>query len=140
MRTRIETRRFILRPFEPADVEVAFGWFGDPVVMRFTVTGLPAPPAKFHHVFNQFIIRRRFRDELRESLRQAGLPGEIYHPLCLHLQPAFAYLSHPIGDLSVAETASKEVLSLPVFPELSSTQQDLVVKAIADFCAAKDAA
>lgn len=39
MRTRIETRRLILRPFESADVEAAFGWFGDPVVMRFTVTG-----------------------------------------------------------------------------------------------------
>lgn len=39
MRTRIETRRLILRPFEPADVEAAFGWFGDPVVMRFTCTG-----------------------------------------------------------------------------------------------------
>jgi RimJ/RimL family protein N-acetyltransferase len=39
MRTRIETRRLILRPFEPADVEAAFVWFGDPVVMRFTVTG-----------------------------------------------------------------------------------------------------
>jgi Acetyltransferase (GNAT) domain len=39
MRTRIETRRLILRPFEPADTEAAFGWFGDPVVMRFTVTG-----------------------------------------------------------------------------------------------------
>jgi [ribosomal protein S5]-alanine N-acetyltransferase len=39
MRTRIETHRLILRPFEPADVEAAFGWFGDPVVMRFTVTG-----------------------------------------------------------------------------------------------------
>ncbi len=39
MRTRMETRRLILRPFEPADVEAAFGWFGDPVVMRFTATG-----------------------------------------------------------------------------------------------------
>jgi len=104
------------------------------------ITCPAAPPAKFHHVYNQFTIRCLFRDALRESLRQAGVPSEIYYPLCLHLQPAFAYLGHSIGNLSVAETASKEVLSLPVFPELSSTQQDLVAKAIAEFCAAKNAA
>ncbi len=96
-----------------------------------------APPAGFHHVYNQFTIRCAFRDELREFLRQAGVPSEIYYPLCLHLQPAFAYLGYSTGDFPVAETASKEVLSLPVFPELSSTQQALVVPTIADFFAGK---
>ncbi len=99
-----------------------------------------APPYKFHHVYNQFTIRCSFRDELREFLRQAGVPSEIYYPLCLHLQPAFAFLRYSLGDLPMAEAASREVLSLPVFPELSSAQQDLVVKAIADFCAAKNVA
>jgi len=58
----------------------------------------------------------------------------------LHLQPAFAYLGYSTGDFPVAETASKEVLSLPVFPELSNTQQALVVQTIADFFAGKDSA
>ncbi len=96
-----------------------------------------APPAAFHHVYNQFTIRCAFRDELREFLRQAGVPSEIYYPLCLHLQPAFAYLGYSTGDFPVAETASQEVLSLPVFPELSGTQQALAVQTIAAFFAGK---
>jgi dTDP-4-amino-4,6-dideoxygalactose transaminase len=100
----------------------------------------PAPPAKFRHVYHQFTIRSPFRDELREFLRRAGVPSEIYYPLCLHLQRAFAHLGYAQGDLPIAETASAQVLSLPVFPELSGTQQDLVVKTIADFSATKNAA
>jgi dTDP-4-amino-4,6-dideoxygalactose transaminase len=100
----------------------------------------PAPPAKFHHVYNQFTIRSRFRDELREFLRQAGVPSEIYYPLCLHLQKAFGCLGHAPGEFPVAESISKEVLSLPIFPELSDAQQDLVVKALSDFSATKNVA
>jgi len=99
----------------------------------------PVPPAIFHHVHNQFTIRSPFRDELKEFLRLAGVPSEIYYPLCLHLQTAFAYLGHATGEFPVAETSSKEVLSLPVSPELSDTQQDIVIKAISNFCANKKA-
>jgi dTDP-4-amino-4,6-dideoxygalactose transaminase len=60
--------------------------------------------------------------------------------LSLHLQRAFAHLGHAEGDLPAAEAASAQVLSLPVFAELSATQQDLVVKAIADFSATKNGA
>jgi dTDP-4-amino-4,6-dideoxygalactose transaminase len=94
-----------------------------------------APAAQFHHVYNQFTIRAKRRDELKESLRQAGIPSEIYYPLCLHLQKAFAYLGHKAGDFPEAERASQEVLSLPVYPELSDAQQDMVVKGIAEFYA-----
>ena len=94
------------------------------------------PAANFHHVYNQFTIRVPLRDELRESLRIAGIPTEIYYPLCLHLQPAFQYLRYKTESLPVAERASREVLSLPVFPELKDAQQDLVVQSIAAFCAA----
>jgi dTDP-4-amino-4,6-dideoxygalactose transaminase len=103
------------------------------------VTCPPAPPATFNPVYDQFTIRCPFRDELREFLRQSGVPSEIYYPLCLHLQTAFSYLGHTTGEFPVAEKASKEVLSLPVFPELSDAQQSMVVKAIADFCATKNA-
>jgi len=100
----------------------------------------PALSATFQHVYNQFTIRCSHRDELKDFLRLAGVPTEIYYPLCLHLQPSFAYLGHTKGAFPVAETASQEVLSLPVFPELSNAQQDLVVRSIADFCASRHSA
>lgn len=93
------------------------------------------PSAKFHHVYNQFTIRTQDRDALKESLRVAGVPSEIYYPLCLHLQGAFKNLGHKAGDFPVAEAASREVLSLPVYPELSDANQDRVVDAIADYFA-----
>ncbi len=100
----------------------------------------PQPSAKFHHIYNQFTIRVPFRDELKEALRASGVPTEIYYPLCLHLQPAFRYLGYQPGTLLVAEKASKEVLSLPVYPELKDSQQDLVVQSIAAFRAARASA
>jgi dTDP-4-amino-4,6-dideoxygalactose transaminase len=91
------------------------------------------PPSSFIHVYNQFTIRAQRRDELRESLSKDGVPTEIYYPLCLHLQKAFSYLGYRPGSMPVAEKASQEVLSLPVFPELSDAQQDGVVQAIENF-------
>ena len=58
------------------------------------------------------------------------IPSEIYYPLCLHLQGAFHTWATNRGQIPVAETTSHEVLSLPVYPELSDTQQDIVVGAI----------
>jgi dTDP-4-amino-4,6-dideoxygalactose transaminase len=95
----------------------------------------PSPPAKFEHVYNQFTIRSPRRDDLKAFLHAAGVPSEIYYPLCIHLQEAFAYLGHSPGDFPESEKASKEVLSLPVYPELPDAQQDRVVRAIADFSA-----
>ena len=95
----------------------------------------PAPSANFHHVYNQFTIRTKSRDSLKDSLRLAGIPSEIYYPLCLHLQGAFKDLGYAAGDFPVSESASEQVLSLPVYPELSDEQQDRVVDAIADFFA-----
>lgn len=97
-----------------------------------------APPSRFHHVYNQFTIRAQRRDQLKESLRAAGVPSEIYYPLCLHLQSAFAYLGYCTGQMPVAEKASQEVLSLPVFAEMSDPMQDLVVKGIAYFYERRD--
>lgn len=96
-----------------------------------------APGSKFRHVYNQFTIRCRFRDELKQFLRNKGIPTEIYYPRCLHLQPAFAYLGHKAGDFPAAEKASEEALSLPVYPELTDEQQDLVIRSINDFCSQK---
>jgi dTDP-4-amino-4,6-dideoxygalactose transaminase len=98
----------------------------------------PKPPnERFQHVYNQFTIRCGSRDELKYFLGQNGIPTEIYYPLCLHLQAAFAYLNYGNGDFPIAEKASIEVLSLPVYPELPDEQQDRVIESIAEFCAQK---
>jgi dTDP-4-amino-4,6-dideoxygalactose transaminase len=94
-----------------------------------------APGADFHHVYNQFTLRCESRDELKEHLRCAGVPTEIYYPLPLHLQPAFKYLVYQPGQLPAAEAASREVLSLPLYPELAEWRQEHVVRSIADFYA-----
>jgi dTDP-4-amino-4,6-dideoxygalactose transaminase len=91
------------------------------------------PPAQFHHVYNQFTVRAQRRDELKEFLKCAGIPTEIYYPLCLHLQTAYSYLGYRLGQMPIAEQTSKEVLSLPVYPELTDAQQDMVVQAIENF-------
>jgi len=97
------------------------------------ITPPPRPPAKFEHVYNQFTIRSTRRDDLKAFLQAAGVPSEIYYPLCIHLQKAFAYLGHQPGEFPESGKASREVLSLPVYPELPDAQQDRVVQAIADF-------
>jgi dTDP-4-amino-4,6-dideoxygalactose transaminase len=97
------------------------------------ITAPPRPPAKFEHVYNQFTIRLSRRDDMKAFLQAAGVPSEIYYPLCIHLQEAFAYLGHAPGDFPESEKASREVLSLPVYPELPDAQQDRVVQAISDF-------
>ncbi|HMD42036.1 MAG TPA: DegT/DnrJ/EryC1/StrS family aminotransferase [Candidatus Acidoferrum sp.] len=98
-----------------------------------SLTYPPAPSAKFHHVYHQFTIRSRSRDQLKESLRIAGVPSEIYYPLCLHLQNAFKHLGYNAGEFPVSEEASLEVLSLPIYPELPDEKQNRVVEAIAGF-------
>jgi dTDP-4-amino-4,6-dideoxygalactose transaminase len=85
------------------------------------------------HVYNQFTIRAQRRDALKGSLQAAGVPTEIYYPLCLHLQKSFEYLGYKEGQMPVAEAASKEVLSLPVYPELTNELQDRVIAGIAEF-------
>jgi dTDP-4-amino-4,6-dideoxygalactose transaminase len=94
---------------------------------------LPAASAQFTHVYNQFTIRSSDRDNLREHLRTCGIPSEIYYPIPLHLQKAFSYLGHKPGDFPASEAASREVLSLPIYPELTEAQQRAVVSAIAHF-------
>jgi dTDP-4-amino-4,6-dideoxygalactose transaminase len=85
------------------------------------------------HVYNQFVIRCTKRDELRVFLTQHGIPTQIYYPSPLHLQPAFANLGYSEGQFPNAEMASREVLALPLYPELTDGHQLAVVDAIAGF-------
>jgi dTDP-4-amino-4,6-dideoxygalactose transaminase len=94
---------------------------------------LPQPSAHAYHVFHQYVIRAYRRDELREFLTARKIGTEIYYPIPLHLQPCFVYLGYREGDLPEAERAAKEVLALPMFPELTEAEQRRVVESIADF-------
>jgi dTDP-4-amino-4,6-dideoxygalactose transaminase len=94
---------------------------------------VPIAPPRFTHVYNQFTIRSSDRDTLREHLRTSGIPSEIYYPIPLHLQKAFAYLGHKAGEFPASEAASREVLSLPIYPELTEEQQRQVVAAMANY-------
>lgn len=91
-----------------------------------------APPGR-RHVYNQYVMRCPERDQLRDYLGSRGIPTEVYYPVALHLQPAFSFLNHKTGQFPRAEKASREALSLPIFPEISAEQQSAVIQAIAGF-------
>jgi dTDP-4-amino-4,6-dideoxygalactose transaminase len=87
------------------------------------------------HVFHQFVIRCRRRDELRAFLRERGIETEIYYPVPLHEQECFRCLGYQESDFPQAHAASRQVLALPIYPELIGEQIDSVVSSIADFYA-----
>lgn len=80
---------------------------------------LPVVAADCAHVYHLFVVRCRERDRLRAHLEAAGISTGVHYPLPLHRQAAFADLGHRSGDFPVAEAAAREVLALPLYPELS---------------------
>jgi len=86
-------------------------------------------------IFNQYTLRipGGRRDALQAALKEQGIGSSIYYPLPLHLQPCFAYLGYREGQCPESERAAKEVLSLPIFPELARGQLDEVVEAVRRF-------
>jgi dTDP-4-amino-4,6-dideoxygalactose transaminase len=97
------------------------------------ILSIPAVPKNESHVFNNYVVRAERRNELKVFLAEHGVQSEIYYPLPLHLQTCFADLGYTKGDFPQAELAAAQVLALPIYPELTVKQQEMVVGAISHF-------
>src|SRR5699024_1166050 len=86
-----------------------------------------------YHIYHQYTLRVERRDELQAYLKENGIDSMIYYPMPLHLQPVFSELGYKEGDLPETEKAAKEVLSLPMYPELKEEDQKYVVEVIESF-------
>jgi dTDP-4-amino-4,6-dideoxygalactose transaminase len=93
----------------------------------------PLAPEGFEHVYHQYTIRIERRDALQQFLSERKIGSTVYYPHPLHLQPLYASLGHQAGDFPHAERAAREVLSLPMFPELGKEQIARVVENIHEF-------
>ena len=94
---------------------------------------LPQEIPGSHRVWHQYVIRTARRDQLRDFMASRKIGSEIYYPVPLHLQAALKPLGYKEGDFPEAERAAKEVLAIPIFPELREDEQQAVVAAIAEF-------
>jgi len=81
-------------------------------------------------IYNQYVIRVPNRDELVNCLKEKGIGCEIYYPLPMHFQECFKYLGYKQGDLPEAEKAAKEVMALPVYPELTDEMKDYIAETL----------
>jgi dTDP-4-amino-4,6-dideoxygalactose transaminase len=98
------------------------------------------PPAVYRkggdrhdHIYNQYTLRAKDRDKLQAHLKAKSIGCAVYYPLPLHLQECFAPLGCPAGTFPAAEKAAAEVLSLPIYPELTDEMKAYVVGAVAEF-------
>jgi dTDP-4-amino-4,6-dideoxygalactose transaminase len=85
------------------------------------------------HVYHLFVVRAQERDELQEYLKDKDIGCGMHYPIPLHLTEAYAYLGYRPGDFPKAENLAKEILSLPMYPEISGDQIDYVCECIQDF-------
>ncbi len=95
------------------------------------VTPIEAPDAR--HVYHLYVIRAQARDELLEWLKGHGVQAGIHYPVPIHLQEACRELGYEDGDFPVAEKVADEIISLPIYPELTTTDVDYVCQTIGDF-------
>ncbi len=97
-----------------------------------TMSDLRAPVETIgrRHVYHVYAIRSRGRDRLRQALAEQGIQSGLHYPIPVHLQPAHADLAYGEGDFPVSEAAAREVLSLPIYPEMTTLQLEMVVEAM----------
>ena len=98
-----------------------------------------APPAvvQSRHIFNQYVVRTKDRDGLKDYLKIHQIGTEVYYPVPMHLQKCFDYLGYRKGDFPHSEEAALTTLALPVYPELTEAQKQHVVNTLAAFAQAK---
>ena len=95
-----------------------------------TVAAAPVEAAGRRHVYHIYAVRSANRDSLQGLLQAEGVQTGLHYPIPVHLQEAHADLGHRAGDFPQSEAAAREVLSLPMFPEMSATQVEQVVAAV----------
>jgi dTDP-4-amino-4,6-dideoxygalactose transaminase len=88
-------------------------------------------------VYHLYVVRVQDREALQAHLAEAGIGTGIHYPIPLHQQKAYAYLGYNSGDFPVTERVSREIVSLPMFPQLAASQQDQVVSAVKEFLATR---
>jgi dTDP-4-amino-4,6-dideoxygalactose transaminase len=102
--------------------------------LRGTAVQPPEITAASEHVFHLFVVRTSRRSALREYLWQKGIETGIHYPVPLHLTEAYHSLGYPgRGALPVSEQLAEEILSLPMFPELSEEQKSYTAAALREF-------
>ncbi len=127
-RLRREHAAFYRSAWEAAGLE-------DRLVAPVERTGTPGRP---RHIYHQYVVRVPDRDGLKRHLDLAGIGNAIYYPCPLHLQPCFAGLGYRAGDFPVAEQATREVLALPIFPELRESEREEVASEVTAFLLGSD--
>ena len=98
-----------------------------------TSVGTPQAAPRAEHVWHLYVVRTPRREELRSVLAAEGIATGMHYPLPLHLQPALAGMGYARGDFPVTEAWSRELLSLPMFPELEAAEIERVAEVIATF-------
>ena len=103
-------------------------WYGE-VLDRETLR-VPKERPGCRHVYHVYVVRSEARDQLRAALTREGIQTGIHYPIPVHLQAAHADLGHHVGDFPIAEAAAREVLSLPIFPEMTRGQVEAVAAVV----------
>jgi dTDP-4-amino-4,6-dideoxygalactose transaminase len=103
------------------------------LLARNEALSLPYEPSWSRPVYHLYVIRTNDRDGMINHLKEAGIGTGIHYPIPLHLQKAYVSLNYSLGDFPVAECASAEIVSLPMFPQLIADQQARVAKEILAF-------
>jgi dTDP-4-amino-4,6-dideoxygalactose transaminase len=92
----------------------------------------PFRAGNLQHVYHVYALRVQNRDEIMRSLADKGVASAIHYPIPIHLQEAYADLGYELGDFPIAERCAIEFLSLPMFPELTPGQLDMVIEGVKD--------
>jgi dTDP-4-amino-4,6-dideoxygalactose transaminase len=105
------------------------GWYAERLSGAAGVK-LPTAARWAEHVYHLYVVRVQDRDRVFARLQERGIGAGIHYPVPLHLQPAYAHLGHREGDFPVTERVAREIVSLPIYPELTEAQVDSVCRSL----------